>query len=150
MHAAHTPLDVGTEFETARRQITEGDVRAYAALSGDLHLHNVDSDFAEKTVFGRRVVQGMLVLGCAIGLVPIDSEQIVAARRIEHAIFKRPVYLDDSIQVRGRITRLIAFRNGLAIATAALNVMRGDRRTAVVARVDFLCTGEGLGAEHFG
>ncbi len=144
--AGATTLAVGTAFQTASRRITENDVRSYAALSGDQHLHNVDVDFAARSIFGRQIVQGMLVLGCAIGLVPINSEQIVAARRIEQAIFKLPVYLDDSIHVKGRVTRLISFRDGLAISTATLRVIRGDSRAAVFARVDFVCSdvsGEG-------
>lgn len=96
-------LHVGATFITDAREISEADVEVFAGLTGDHHPQHTDADWAEASHFGERIAHGMLVVSCAVGLVPLDPERIVALRRIEGAVFKRPVKLGDSIHVNGRI-----------------------------------------------
>jgi 3-hydroxybutyryl-CoA dehydratase len=87
------------------RTITESDVVAFAALTGDHHPQHTDAQWAAEGPFGERVAHGMLVLAYAVGLVPFDPERIVALRRIEDAVFKRPVRIDDTIRVEVSLAR---------------------------------------------
>ena len=45
------------------KPISEGDVRGFAAASGDTNRLHLDEDYAHETRFGRRIVQGTLVGG---------------------------------------------------------------------------------------
>ncbi len=87
------------------RTITETDIVAFSALTGDHHPQHTDAQWAAETPFGGRVAHGMLVLSYAVGLVPLDPERVVALRRIEDAVFKRPVRIGDTIRVEAKLAR---------------------------------------------
>lgn len=90
---------------TRGRTITEADVVAFSALTGDHHPQHSDAQWAAESPFGERVAHGMLVLSYAVGLAPIDPERVVALRRIEDAVFKRPVRIGDTIRVEAKLAR---------------------------------------------
>src|SRR3954469_16022733 len=81
------------------RTITEADVVAFAGLTGDHHPQHVDASWAAHGPFGERIAHGMLVPAYAVGLVDFDPERVVALRRIEDVVFKRPVKIGDTIHV---------------------------------------------------
>lgn len=81
------------------RTVTESDVVAFANLTGDHHPQHTDARWATGSPFGERIAHGMLVLSYAVGLVDFDPERIVALRRIEEVVFKRPVKIGDTIHV---------------------------------------------------
>jgi 3-hydroxybutyryl-CoA dehydratase len=87
------------------RTITEADVVAFAALSGDRHPQHTDAVWAAGGPFGERIAHGMLVLAYAVGLVDFDPERVVALRRIEDVVFKRPVRIGDTIHVEADLVR---------------------------------------------
>ena len=87
------------------RTITEADVVAFASLTGDHHPQHTDASWAARGPFGERIAHGMLVLAYAVGLVDFDPERIVALRRIEDVVFKRPVRLGDTIHVDVALVR---------------------------------------------
>lgn len=87
------------------RTITEADVVAFSALTGDHHPAHTDAEWAAQGQFGERVAHGMLVLSYAVGLMPLDPERVVALRRIEDAVFKRPVAIGDTIRVEAKLAR---------------------------------------------
>lgn len=58
----------GEVIETCARTITEADVVAFAALSGDWNPLHTDSVWAANTPFKERIAHGMLVASVATGL----------------------------------------------------------------------------------
>jgi 3-hydroxybutyryl-CoA dehydratase len=108
-------LVVGERFTTGERTIGEGDVLAFAALTGDEHPQHVDASWAANSRFGEQIAHGLLVLSCASGLMPFDPERIVALRRVADAVFKQPVVIGDTVHVEGEVTdaRPIDDENGL-------------------------------------
>ncbi|MFN2533251.1 MAG: MaoC/PaaZ C-terminal domain-containing protein [Pyrinomonadaceae bacterium] len=69
-----TPLyfedfELGSEYVTRSRTITEADVVGFAGLSGDFNPLHVDEEFATKTIFGTRIAHGLLGLSVASGLI---------------------------------------------------------------------------------
>jgi 3-hydroxybutyryl-CoA dehydratase len=115
---------------TPGRTITEADVVAFATLTGDMHPQHTDRRWAADSPFGERIAHGMLVLSYAAGLVPIDPERIVALRRIEDAVFKRPVRIGDTIRVEARPLRP---DDGRGLETWEWRVLNQNER--LVARV---------------
>jgi acyl dehydratase len=90
---------------TRGRTITEADIVAFSGLTGDHHPQHTDAVWAEAGPFGGIVAHGMLVLAYALGLVPLDPERIVALRRFEDVVFKRPVLIGDTIHVEVKLVR---------------------------------------------
>ena len=100
-------LRPGDRFATRGRTVTESDVSLFAGLTGDHHPVHTDAVWAHaEGPFGERVAHGLLVAGCAAGLVPFDPERVIALRRLRDVVFKRPVRLGDTIRVEGAIAQL--------------------------------------------
>jgi 3-hydroxybutyryl-CoA dehydratase len=126
-------LEVGQEFTSRGRTVTEADVVAFASLTGDWHPQHSDAEWAAASSFGERIAHGMLVISLAAGLVPFDPDRVVALRRVSDATFKRPVRFGDTIRVEGRIAEL---SDEAGLVTFAWNVVNQDGRTVCRARVD--------------
>ncbi len=68
MGRLHGAFRVGQRFRTPGRTITEADMVAYSALTGDYNPVHTDEAFAAATGFGTRVVHGPFGVGLAFGL----------------------------------------------------------------------------------
>ena len=99
------------------RTITEADVVAFSALTGDWHPQHSDAVWAAQSAFGERIAHGMLVVSFAVGLVDFDPERVIALRRIRDVVFKRPVRLGDTIHVEGDETERREVDDGTALVT---------------------------------
>ena len=131
-------LEVGQEFTTRGRTVTEADVVGFASLTGDWHPQHSDAQWASASPFGERIAHGMLVLSLAAGLVPFDPTRIVALRQVSQATFKRPVCFGDTIHVEGRVAELASGADDAGLATFAWNVVNQEGRTVARARVEVL------------
>jgi 3-hydroxybutyryl-CoA dehydratase len=131
-------LEVGQQFTSRGRTVTEADVVSFAALTGDWHPQHCDAEWAGASPFGERIAHGMLVVSMAAGLVPFDPGRVVALRRVADATFKRPVRFGDTLRVEGRIDDLAPGPEGAGLVTFAWNVVNQDGRTVSRARVEVL------------
>ena len=61
-------LEVGQEWNSPRRTITEADIVMFAALTGDHNPVHTDEEFAKSTVFGGRILHGPAGFAIATGL----------------------------------------------------------------------------------
>lgn len=61
-------FDVGDQYESQGRTVTEADVVTFAGLSGDFNPLHTDAEFARSTPFGERIAHGMLVAAMATGM----------------------------------------------------------------------------------
>ena len=103
LQADFDSLQEGQRFETRGRTITEADLVAFSALTGDTHPQHTDAEWAAGGRFGERIAHGLLVLSYAAGLVPFDPERVVALRRVADVVFKRPIRIGDTIRVEGEV-----------------------------------------------
>src|SRR2546423_2131544 len=131
-------LTEGATFETRGRPVTESDVVAFAAQTGDWHPQHADAEWARDSAFGERIAHGMLVLSYAVGLVEFDPDRVVALRRVADAVFKRPVRLGDTIRVRGLVTGLTPVGDEAGLVTLAWTIVNQHGETVVRARVEVL------------
>ncbi len=136
-------LAEGAGFETRGRTVTEADVVAFSAQTGDWHPQHADAEWAARSAFGERVAHGMLVLSYAVGLVSFDPARVLALRRVSDAVFKRPVRLGDTIRVRGEVAALRPVSDEAGLATLAWTVVNQDGQTVVRARVEVLWARDG-------
>jgi acyl dehydratase len=137
-------LETGSSFTTDGRTITEADVDAFATLSGDHHPQHVDADWSATSAFGERVVHGMLLVSCAVGLVPFDPDRVIALRRLDEVVFKRPVRLGDTIRVKGVVMALRPIGEEAGLVKWRWSVVNDDDQLVARALVEVLWrAGEG-------
>jgi NAD(P)-dependent dehydrogenase (short-subunit alcohol dehydrogenase family)/acyl dehydratase len=94
-------LGMTAEFE---RSITEQDVLAFAALSGDFNPLHTDEAYALTTVFQRRIVHGAFQVGLASTMLGM----YLPGRRVLlgniHSRFSTPLYFPNDVIVSGELT----------------------------------------------
>jgi acyl dehydratase len=100
-------LEVGYEFSSARRTVTETDIVAFSAATGDYSpLHADDVFVRERTPFRGRIAQGWLIITIQSGLrTEIDRWRIIAYAGMERR-FRAPVYPGDTIRADYRVEEL--------------------------------------------
>lgn len=106
-----TPLyfeefELGREYVTRSRTITEADVVAFAGLSGDFNPLHVDEEFGKTTIFGTRIAHGLLGLSVASGLINqlgIGEGTVMAFLGLTWN-FKGVIRFGDTITVRQTVS----------------------------------------------
>jgi 3-hydroxybutyryl-CoA dehydratase len=110
-------------FRSTERRITDGDVRRYALLTGDLTRIHVDEEYARTTVFGRCIVHGTLIFAVASAQLP----RIEGERGISRLRFHNPVYAGDSVRTVTAVDFNDTGANRRRTATLSVSVFaRGD------------------------
>lgn len=97
----------GQEFITAGKTVTEADLVIYTGLSGDYNPLHVDEEYARKTAYKGRIAPGFLGLAMASGLysrLGIFDGTIIAFAGIDSWRFLRPIFINDTITVRLKVT----------------------------------------------
>jgi acyl dehydratase len=95
-------LAAGMRFSTAGRTITEADVVAFAGLSGDFNVIHTDAEYAKSSVYGQRVVYGLLGLSIATGLLDrlgTFSGSAIAMLGITDWRFTAPIFIGDTVHL---------------------------------------------------
>jgi acyl dehydratase len=91
---------VGEKVTTGTRQVTEGDIMAFAGLTGDDNRIHTDAEFSRTGPFGKRVSHGLLGLSIASGLLwqtGILDGTVIAFREVNEWKFVKPVFIDDVV-----------------------------------------------------
>jgi acyl dehydratase len=97
---------IGAEFESAARTVTESDIVAFAGLSGDYNPLHIDEEFCKKTIFGTRIAHGPLVYSIAAGLLfqlHLYDDTLIAFLGFENLKFTKPVKPGDTIRARIKV-----------------------------------------------
>ncbi|MFO0888371.1 MAG: MaoC/PaaZ C-terminal domain-containing protein [Isosphaeraceae bacterium] len=97
-------LNVGDEWESPGRTITETDVVLFAGLSGDYNPLHSDHEVSKNGPFGRPVAHGLLGLAVATGLISHSPKvDTIAFLAILEWRFLQPIAFGDTIRVVSRI-----------------------------------------------
>jgi 3-hydroxybutyryl-CoA dehydratase len=100
-------FEVDQSIVSPARTVTEADVVAFAALSGDWNAIHTDAVYAAQHYFGQRVAHGLLVMSIASGLamrLGILEDTVLAFREIDGWKFSQPVFIGDTIHVKATVT----------------------------------------------
>lgn len=98
-------LDVGKEWRSPRRTITEADIVMFAALTGDHNPVHTDEEFAKNTVFGGRILHGPAGFAIATGLesrLGIKEGTAIAFLGMTWDL-RGPIKIGDTIHVYQRV-----------------------------------------------
>jgi len=97
-------FQVGDEWESPARTVTEADVVAFAGLSGDFNAIHTDHEAARGGAFGRPVAHGLLGLAIASGLSSHSPRvATLAFLAIDRWSFLKPIAFGDTIRVLTRV-----------------------------------------------
>lgn len=100
-------LEVGmTIRHDLGRTITEADNVLFSSLTMNTQPLHINEDFASKTQFGQRIVNGIFTLGVVVGIsVPeLTQATIVANLGYEKISHPHPLFHGDTVYVETHIT----------------------------------------------
>lgn len=98
-------LEVGQEWNSPRRTITEADIVMFAALTGDHNPVHTDEEFAKSTVFGGRILHGPAGFAIATGLesrLGIKEGTAIAFLGMTWDL-RGPIKIGDTIHVHQKV-----------------------------------------------
>src|SRR5919108_4079125 len=97
-------IEVGEEYESPGRTVTETDIVLFAGLSGDYNILHTDAEFMKTSIFGERIAHGLLGLSIQAGLLsramPPFATIAFAGLRWK---FKNPIKIGDTIRARAEV-----------------------------------------------
>lgn len=99
-------FEVGQVIEhAAGRTITEADNVLFCALTMNNQPLHLDEEWAKKTPFGQRVVNGLLTLSLSVGMSVEDltAGTLVANLGYYDVEHSKPVFHGDTIRVRSEV-----------------------------------------------
>ena len=121
---------MGQSVTSPGRTITEADIVAFAALSGDWNQLHTDAEFAARQPFGQRVAHGLLCLSIASGLamrLGFLEETALAFREIGDWKFSLPTFIGDTIRVRATATETKPMKRlGGGLVTLKAEILNQD------------------------
>ena len=98
--------EIGAEFESPARTVTEADIVQFAGLSGDYNPLHVNEEYCKTTMFGSRIAHGPLVYAIAAGLLfqlHLYDDTLIAFLGFEDLRFTKPVKAGDTIHARVKV-----------------------------------------------
>lgn len=121
-------LVIGQKSRSRGRTLTETDVVNFCGLTGNwLELHS-NAEFAKKTLYGQRLVQGGLVFVISNALLGFDSALIEAFYGVDKLRFLKPTFINDTIHAETELIRLKEKGDKHGVATVLLTTVnqRGE------------------------
>ena len=98
-------IQLGEEYVSPGRTVTEADIVIFAGLSGDYNVLHTDAEHMKSSLFGERIAHGLLGLSIQQGLldrvIPGPAWGPLAAVKWK---FKGPIKIGDTIRVEARVT----------------------------------------------
>ena len=93
------------ELIPIKKSVSQEQVAAYAAASGDYNPIHIDEHFAATTPFGKTIAHGMLVLSFVSEMMSNNFGEIWLQTGTLKVRFKAPVYIGDTVYVFGSLDK---------------------------------------------
>jgi acyl dehydratase len=115
-------IQLGDEYTSPGRTVTEADIVIFAGLSGDYNVLHTDAEHMKSSLFGERIAHGLLGLSIQQGLLDrVVPGQAVGPLASVKWKFKGPIRIGDTIHVEARVS---AKKDGDAPASGLVTVER--------------------------
>lgn len=112
-------LSIGQSAELTRT-VAEGDLAAFAAVTGDDNPVHLDEAYARTTAFKGRIAHGMLSAGYISAVIGTKLPGPGAIYVSQSLSFKRPVRIGDAVTARATITAIDERRGRVTLETVCL------------------------------
>jgi acyl dehydratase len=97
-------IEVGEEYESPGRTVTESDIVLFAGLSGDYNVLHTDAEFMKQSPFGERIAHGLLGLSMQAGLFTRATQAYATLAFVGlRWRFKNPIKIGDTIRLRAKV-----------------------------------------------
>ncbi len=123
--------NIGDSVASSGRTITEADIVAFAALSGDWNSIHVDAEVAKQGPFGERIADGLLGLSIATGManqLGFLEGSVIAFMGLDWK-FRAVIKIGDTIHMAAQVTELkpmARLGGGIAIFNVEIVNQRGE------------------------
>ena len=132
--APYDELQIGQTFRSGGRTVTETDVVNFCMLTGNwLEIHT-NVEYAAKTRFGERLVQGSLVYAMIPGLIQFGPA-VQANYGLDNLRYLNPVHIGDTVYVLAEVVRKKEKDEKFGVVTLLMKVL--NQRGDVVQRSEF-------------
>jgi len=105
---------------TFSKTMTESDIFAFSAITGDFNPLHVNAEFARDSLFKQRVVHGMLTAG----LIDQTLTNVGGAGNIhlsQFVKFTAPVFIGDTVTVTSEVVSRDAAKNRVTVKSTVTN-----------------------------
>jgi len=94
-------LEVGQEYLSPGRTVTEADIVNFAGISGDYTSLHTDAEYVRRTPFRNRIAHGILVQAIATGLMTRTGifERTILGLTDMVIHWRSPVFIGDTIRM---------------------------------------------------
>ena len=113
-------LSVGQSVEK-EFLVTEETGVAFAEVSQDKNPIHLDTEYAEKTRFGKKIAHGMLMGGYISSLIGMELPGEGTIYMKQELTFLRPVYYGDKIRVEITVSELQTEKKRAVLSTNCYN-----------------------------
>ena len=97
-------IEVGEEYESPGRTVTETDIVLFAGLSGDYNVLHTDAELMRRSIFRERIAHGLLGLAIQAGLLSRATQPYATLAFVGlRWKFKGPIKIGDTIRVQARV-----------------------------------------------
>jgi acyl dehydratase len=97
-------IEVGEEYESPGRTVTETDIVLFAGLSGDYNVLHTDAELMKTSIFGERIAHGLLGLAIQSGLFTRSTRAYATLAFVGlRWKFKGPIKIGDTVRLRARV-----------------------------------------------
>lgn len=105
------------------RTLTETDNILFSSLTMNTQPLHINEDFASKTAFGKRIVNGIFTMGVVVGITVSDltAGTIVANLGYENVIHPHPMFHGDTLYVQ---TEVISTRESKSRTDAGIVMLK--------------------------
>jgi acyl dehydratase len=104
MHLYFDDVEIGQQWQSLSRTVTEADIVNFAGISGDFNPIHIDHEFARTTLFRKPIAHGLLVwsMGSGLGLYA-PPMRTLAFMSIREWHFDGPVFAGDTVRVSSKV-----------------------------------------------
>ena len=117
---SYNDISIGQQ-ESFIIKITESMVEQFSNLSGDLNPLHMDNEFAESSSFNKRIVHGMLLASFFSQLIGMKLPGKNALYFSQTLNFRSPCYIDDEIEIVGKVTEKSDSTQIITVSTSIFN-----------------------------
>ena len=109
------------DIATLTKTFTEEEVRQFAELSKDKNPLHLDRDFGAASIFGERIVHGMLVASLFSGLMGMELPGKGSIYLAQTLSFKAPVGIGEEVTASVEITKIREDKPIVTLQTLCIN-----------------------------
>ncbi|MDZ4684668.1 MAG: MaoC/PaaZ C-terminal domain-containing protein [Planctomycetaceae bacterium] len=144
---------VGERAVSEGRTITEADIVAYAALTGDWNPIHCNAQFMSEHAFGERIAHGLLVVSISSGLLyRMAGYELLPLKNIvftglEQVRFVGPTRIGDTLKMRGETIEMRPVNDQTGLITVRIQMVNQRGETVMSSRAKFAVPRRGPSAD---